>query len=40
MSIEKVNHVSYAVWDNIGGFCLFIGTLQQCRQYIKECKEE
>ena len=34
MSIEKVNHKSYVVWDNVGNFVHFIGTLAQCVYYV------
>ena len=36
MSILKMNSVLHAVWDNTGGFALFVGTLQQCKDYINE----
>ena len=34
MSIYKVNHKSFAVWDNTGGFALFIGSYEHCVNYI------
>ena len=36
MSIFKVNHKQYVVWDNSGNYARFIGTLIQCRYYIKD----
>ena len=40
MSIEKVNHKSYVVWDNVGNFIHFVGTLAQCVNYVNSFVEE
>jgi len=36
MSIEKIHHKSFVVWDNVGNFVHFIGTYQQCLNYVNE----
>ena len=40
MSIEKINHKSFVVWDNVGNFVHFIGTYSQCLNYVKSFDEE
>ena len=39
MSIEKVNHKSFVVWDNVGNFVHFIGTYVQCISYVDSFDE-
>jgi len=34
MSIEKLKHRMFIVWDNVGMFPHFIGTYDQCKSYI------
>jgi len=36
MSILKHSYKMYVVWDNVGGFAHFVGSYEQCRQYVKE----
>ena len=46
MSIEKVNHKSFVVWDNVGNFAHIldekgstIGTYEQCLNYVNSFDE-
>ena len=36
MGIIKAGYKEYVVWDKVGNFAHFIGSYEQCKQYIEE----